>query len=255
MSKPTVFVSHINQEAQIATQFKNLMEMSFLHMLHIFVSSDPESNPRGANWIDEITGALKTCQLGILICSPQSIKRPWINFEAGAFWVRGIPTIPVCHSGLLPSELPLPIALLNGVKAGDAKDMETLIPVFAKIVGGSSPKIDFGPFSQMVREFEEHNNFWIECNQAFYLLLEGFGKETQKAISTLKAGHPVKFMDFNADTFDKLQRSAQFLKQNRVLEIEAPLARGLTYHGTVVEVRFVPLERLNSVMVDHRFNP
>lgn len=108
MQKPLVFISHITTEKEIAIALKGLVEQAFLGMVDVFVSSDPNSIAMGGRWLNDITYGLKTCVIEIVLAGPSSVTRPWINFEAGAGWVRDIPVIPLCHSGMTPSVLPAP---------------------------------------------------------------------------------------------------------------------------------------------------
>ncbi|PWW84198.1 hypothetical protein CYK95_04780 [Clostridium perfringens] len=100
MNKPIVFISHITEEKELAYKVKELIEESFLEMMEVFVSSDGESITAGDRWLDNITNSLTSCVIELILCSSESIKRPWINFEAGAGWIRKIPVIPLCHSGM-----------------------------------------------------------------------------------------------------------------------------------------------------------
>lgn len=54
--------------------------------------------------------ALNLASVHVILCSPESVARPWIQFEAGAAQIRGIPIIPICHSGLTPAQLPVPLS-------------------------------------------------------------------------------------------------------------------------------------------------
>ena len=102
MPKPLVFISHITSEKELAQALRELIQTTFMGMIEVFVSSDPDSIAMGGRWLEEITRGLKNCVVEVVLASPQSIKRPWINFEAGAGWVRDIAVIPVCHSGMTP---------------------------------------------------------------------------------------------------------------------------------------------------------
>ena len=97
MDKRLVFISHIAEEKEVAIAVKELIESSFLGLIEVFVSSDQHSIGMGQKWLDQISAALKECVVEIVLCSPKSINRPWINFEAGAGWVRDISVIPLCH--------------------------------------------------------------------------------------------------------------------------------------------------------------
>src|ERR1700722_15407363 len=102
--KKRLFISHISEERSIAEQLKTALVRDFLGLLDVFVSSDTESIAAGAEWLRSIEKALHDCAVFVVLCSPESVRRPWINFEAGAAWMRDIPLIPVCHAGLLPHD-------------------------------------------------------------------------------------------------------------------------------------------------------
>ena len=154
MQKPLVFISHITEEKEIAQALKQLVESTFLNMIEVFVSSDPTSIRLGRKWLDEITHALKTCSVEIILASPESVKRPWINFEGGSGWVRDIPVIPLCHSGMIPSKLPAPLGSLQAATATEEAELKLIFPELADAVGCKLPEIDFSKFITVVKEFE-----------------------------------------------------------------------------------------------------
>jgi hypothetical protein len=155
MSKSIVFISHITEERKIAIAFKNLIETSFLRMIDVFVSSDDHSISLGQKWLDNITDALKNCSIEIILCSPKSVLRPWINFEAGAAWIRNIPVIPLCHSGMTPSSLPVPLNLLQAASASQISSLNLIFPVLARSIGSQVPKVNLSDFIKEVQEFEK----------------------------------------------------------------------------------------------------
>ena len=61
MQKPLVFISHITTEKEIAIALKGLVEQAFLGMVHVSVSSDPNSIAMGGRWLNDITYGFKTC--------------------------------------------------------------------------------------------------------------------------------------------------------------------------------------------------
>lgn len=154
MQKPLVFISHITEEKEIAQALKRLVESTFLNMIEVFVSSDPTSIKLGRKWLDEITHALKNCAVEIILASPESVKRPWINFEGGSGWVRDIPVIPLCHSGMFPSKLPAPLGSLQAATATEEAELKMIFPVLAEAVGCTLPLIDFSEFISVVTTFE-----------------------------------------------------------------------------------------------------
>lgn len=95
-------------------------------LIDVFQSTSPTSLVVGQNWLDNITDALRNCEVMIVLCSPFSVNRPWINFECGAGWSREIEIVPICHSGLRPVDLPVPINLLQGVECTDASGLKAI---------------------------------------------------------------------------------------------------------------------------------
>jgi len=154
MQKPLIFISHITEEKEIALALKRLVESTFLNMIDVFVSSDPTSIKMGRKWLNEVTAALKTCAVEIILASPESVKRPWVNFEGGSGWIRDIPVIPLCHSAMIPSKLPAPLGSLQAATATEESELKLIFPVLADAVGCTLPTIDFSGLIATVKEFE-----------------------------------------------------------------------------------------------------
>jgi hypothetical protein len=154
MDKPNVFISHISEEAQLAELFKTQIKQDFLGMIDIFVSSDVMSISVGSKWLNEVDAALKSAKVELIICSEDSVRRPWVNFEAGAAWVKGIPIVPVCHTGLRPVDLPLPLNLLQGIEATDTNGLDRLYKLLAKQLDCNTPKQSFAKLVKAVQAFE-----------------------------------------------------------------------------------------------------
>jgi hypothetical protein len=115
MKPYAAFISHTSSEARLAICLKEWIETTFLGHIAVFVSSDKRDIRAGDKWFQEIDGALNTAKVQIVICSPNSLTRPWIHFESGCAWIRGIPVIPVCHSGITKDTLPSPLSTFQGL--------------------------------------------------------------------------------------------------------------------------------------------
>ncbi len=166
MQKPIVFISHITEEKEIASSLKKLVENTFLNMIDVFVSSDPSSIKMGKRWLDEITIALKSCAIEIVLASPKSVSRPWINFEAGSGWIREIQVIPLCHSGMKPGRLPAPLNSLQGAIATEKSDLERIFPVLAAAVGSGLPSaVNYQEFISTVLSFENDSKIIASHNE------------------------------------------------------------------------------------------
>lgn len=154
MTKPIVFISHISEEREIAFALKALVEKSFVGMMDVFVSSDPQSIHLGQQWLRRISFALKSCAVEIVLASPVSVRRQWVNFEAGAGWIRDVPVIPLCHSGMVPAELPAPLNTLQAALASDEEQLRMIFPVLANALGSAIPQVSFSEFVKTVETFE-----------------------------------------------------------------------------------------------------
>jgi hypothetical protein len=125
-----IFISHITEDKDLAISLQELLRQTFKSNINIFVSSDLDSITFGSTWFNAIIDALKKCDVAIVFCNKTSISRPWINFEAGAAFIREIPTIPMCCDDLTVSELPSP---LNNLQAANALNPNHLTRVIIQI--------------------------------------------------------------------------------------------------------------------------
>jgi hypothetical protein len=148
MARKQIFISHISKETLLAQELKHRLTTDFLGLPEIFVSSDRTTIEAGEKWLDEIEKALKAADLVLVMASRESVGRPWVNFEAGAVWLRGIPLIPVCHSGVTPASLPMPLNLLQGALLTDPDGLQKIYDAVAKQLGVASPSVDFKAMAQ-----------------------------------------------------------------------------------------------------------
>lgn len=248
MPKSTVFISHITQEKEVAIAFKELIEASFLGMIEVFVSSDDHSISMGQKWLDSITDSLKSCSIEIVLCSPESIKRPWINFEAGAGWIRDIPVIPLCHSGMEPSKLPVPLNLLQAATANQVSSLNLIFPVLAKAIDSKTPKVDFTDFIAKVIDFEERYTYWNECNAAFPKL-HAFDASL---ISELRSGAKVDRL-LTETKIGKLEEIVTFLEKNKILSLKRTGSMVMSGAGQFNGCSLVPMEKLDETLNDPHF--
>lgn len=142
-AKAEVFISHISEEADVAGKLKEVIGQDFLNMLEVFASSDSESIAAGEDWLRSIDGALRRATVLITLCSPASRYRPWIHFEAGAAWALERPIIPLCHAGLTPGDLPMPLSTRQGILLGSAEGLQRLYSRLSRELNCRRPDRDF----------------------------------------------------------------------------------------------------------------
>lgn len=154
MEKKTIFLSHISEEGALGTIFKDRLEKDFLSLINVFVSSDSRSIPPGDAWLKAVDQNLEGAAALIVLASPQSIARPWITFEAGAGWAKRVPTMIVCHSGITPGGLPLPLGQLQAFQATDVTRIQAMYGVVASVLGSAVPEPDLSKFIESISTFE-----------------------------------------------------------------------------------------------------
>lgn len=96
MEKEPVFISFASQERKLAEAIQKLVEEAF--KFKTFLSDTTIT--AGEIWQDEIVTALNNAELLLVLCSPFSITRQWVNFECGAAYLPKKNILFLCHSGL-----------------------------------------------------------------------------------------------------------------------------------------------------------
>jgi hypothetical protein len=150
-AKPLIFISHINEEAELAIAVKQELSRLFLDGVRFFVSPDRQSIDGGDHWLQEIKEAIAGASVVIVLVSRQSINRNWINFEAGAGWLAKR-VVPLCHSGLRPAELPQPMQSLRGFDIDDDRDMQSLCELVGEAAGLTTPRKASGRLAATLRK-------------------------------------------------------------------------------------------------------
>lgn len=184
VSRLQLFLSYRSVESRIADALREHLVQDFIDLVEVFVASDLTSVAAGTQWVEEIVKALSRAQLHIVICSRNSVARPWINFEVGATTVRGVPVIPLCHSGLLYRQLPVPLSAAEGGVLTDPSGLQKVYLLIAKLLGSGVPKVDFVAYAA---EFER-----IEKEIAPLMVSENVGAELADQTTGRSAGEQIE---------------------------------------------------------------
>ena len=89
----------------------------------------------GDKWLVELDGALTSADLLLVLCSPKSIRQPWIHFEFGCAWTKSLAISCLCHSGLNKIGLPQHLRTFEVLEVDDDNFMEQLFEDLAKRFG------------------------------------------------------------------------------------------------------------------------
>ena len=200
---PTIFISHAATDQEIANRFKVDIERSFLGLCNCFVSSNLDSLNAGVEWMGVIKDRLQDCAIFIGLTSPIALQRPWIYFEFGSVWMRGIPVIPVCHTGLERGGLVPPISTFHAINLTDSSHLEHLYKKISDTIGCNLPNVNFENLSKdylFITETKRLSDLLIGWTRQLFtwnpemsLLFDG----TKDSVEALVPGHlEVPFMEF-----------------------------------------------------------
>jgi hypothetical protein len=157
-----MFLSHVHVESRFADFIQSSIERDFIGLVKVFVASDG-GILAGKKWLDDLTKALNASDLHAVLCSPESLTRHWVSFETGAAHLRGIPLLPLCHSGLNPDQLPVPLSAFQGIRlcapertlAEPGSGVKALYTAIAETLGSNVPQVDFQAYEQELAALEQ----------------------------------------------------------------------------------------------------
>lgn len=147
-----IFISHITEEKAIARRLKQLFLDSLSPQPPVFVSSDYKSIASGDAWYQKILNGLKSSQAIILILSPNSVDRRWINYEAGIGIGQESAVMPVVWLGLSKNDVGLP---LNHFFIHDLTDEEGLKALVADVAGACKVGHTLEPIAKFLENISE----------------------------------------------------------------------------------------------------
>jgi len=130
-----ILISHISDEALIALLLKDFIESTFLGQAEVLLSSNSGDSGVGDKWLVGLDGSLTNADLLLVLCSPKSIRQPWIHFEFGCAWTKSLAISCLCHSGLNKINLPSHLRTFEVLEVDDDSFMEQLFEDLKKRFG------------------------------------------------------------------------------------------------------------------------
>ena len=113
-----VFISFIHEEEKFAEAVQQFLKDKFCNQT-VFMSADKWQVIAGEIWLDRIQQELDSAKVVILMLSQKSVRRPWVNFEAGAAWLTKKAVIPVCFGDMSKDQLPKPYSGIQALSLPD----------------------------------------------------------------------------------------------------------------------------------------
>jgi hypothetical protein len=141
---PNVFISYIHEDEIAAQALRTFLEAKLPTGSAVF--SAGTQLRLGDDWLQKIRRALKSAKVVIALFSPESVERPWVNFEAGGAWFSDTKKlIPVCIGGLNPARLPKPYSNIQGIDLQDRESIRDFVEELWRIL---APEQSMRPFQQ-----------------------------------------------------------------------------------------------------------
>ncbi|NQE46840.1 hypothetical protein C5S31_12545 [ANME-1 cluster archaeon GoMg2] len=193
--KPIVFVSHVEEDAAVASKIKNWLEDNLLEGVEVFVSSDEGIKP-GDKWEECIIEKLKNCSIALVVCTQMSVRQPWVNFEAGGALVKGARVIPLCYHGQRKETLPRPLSSLEALDLSEQNDVSKLLKIIAEEVGLRAPDVD--P-NELIRRLPARNYEELEADGK----LPDIRVEVNLVMGSDGRGGVLHFISIEAQNHDK----------------------------------------------------
>jgi len=119
-----IFISYWNGEYGVASAVQDFIR-AHLESVSIFMA-DSRTLRAGDDWLTTIKTELKEARVVLSILSDESIKRPWVHFEAGAAWMDKV-LIPLCFGRMEKGNMPAPYNRLQALQLRLPADQYQLI--------------------------------------------------------------------------------------------------------------------------------
>lgn len=125
-----IFISHANADQEIVDLLSQVIERVSQKQVKVWFSSDLRNSgglTSSRDYFQSIIDELIKCSMTIIVISPTSITRPWVNFEAGvACKVHG-DNIIGARIGLNEDDVPDPIKRLNSRNLNTKSNVHKLL--------------------------------------------------------------------------------------------------------------------------------
>ena len=119
-----LFISHIHEERGIAEAIRDQLRSCFAALVDVFLAQDI---PFGKKWLKAVGDELAKCDMVLVLFSKHSVRRPWVNIEAGSGVMADKTVIPICHSGFTAGDLPSIYSGLNSMDLLSGQDVRGLL--------------------------------------------------------------------------------------------------------------------------------
>jgi hypothetical protein len=110
--RPFIFLSHAAADAALAAYTEDKLRQA-IPSHEVFRTTRVGQTPSGYPWFQHIADHLRGAAKYLVLLTPASQTRPWLNFETGAAWMTGRTVVPALGGGLTAGEVVEPLRHLQ----------------------------------------------------------------------------------------------------------------------------------------------
>ena len=140
-----VFLSHSSDDRLVAEYLRERLIASIAGV-EVFLASRPGDIPVGADWLATIKEELSSCDAYLVLLTPASVSRPWVQFETGAAWMSQRTLVTVVAGALEKGDVPMPLSSFQLLSLSLAEEAAEVF----RALGGTLD--DSAGFASRVRE-------------------------------------------------------------------------------------------------------
>jgi hypothetical protein len=130
-----VLISHSSRDEELALSLIELLRAALGLLPHQIRCSSVDGYrlPVGVNTEAQLRGEVNAAKIVIGLMTPHSLASPYVLFELGARWGRGLRTVPLL-AGIGPDELRGPLSGMNAMSSESEPQLHQLVEDIAKLL-------------------------------------------------------------------------------------------------------------------------
>lgn len=131
-----VFISHASLDSELAELVERQLKLGNPDIC-VFRTTRVGQIPSGKEWLTHIQENIRASDRFLVLLTPWSMRRPWVNFEAGAAWHSEKHIVPVVAGSLEKGEVVEPLRSLQLLSLEDQSEATQAFTDLDSILGDS----------------------------------------------------------------------------------------------------------------------
>jgi hypothetical protein len=243
-ARAVICIAYREDEREIVYSFRELLGQGLRSYIDVRMINVDEFS-RATTLPTEISHNFQECTVLLLALSPEGLAHPMMHFIAGMGQVHANMAFNLLHSGATEENVAFPFSDYHTIALADFTSLNKGLQGLADAIGKPTPRVNVAAFIQRVHNYEREHIFWRNCNEVFRTIY----KVDRKAIEQLKVQQPVS-IDLSEAQKCQLERWVPFLKEEKLLTLEATGYMSLEKEGIYYTQRLIPLKSLHNILTD-----